>query len=57
MENPNLIFLMETRLKLEEVHNFKFKFVYDCFQVVECSSSGGKSRGSHFDVEGKAEDQ
>lgn len=48
MENPNMVFLMETRIKLEKVPNVKFKYGYNCNQVVEFSGSGKERAGVLF---------
>lgn len=40
LENPTMIFLMETRLKDKEVHVIKFKTCFNNYVVVYCVGSG-----------------
>lgn len=40
VENPSLIFLMETHLKEQEMSNIKFKCDMDYVFVVDCSGQG-----------------
>lgn len=45
MENPNLVFLMETRLKDFEMLRVKFKCGFVSGQTVECSGFGKERAG------------
>lgn len=41
LENLEMVFLMETRLKHEEVLNVKFKCGFKFCQIVDCMGNGG----------------
>src|SRR4051812_31146705 len=45
LKNPSIVFLMETRLKSDEVQRIKFKCSFDRCLVVECDGSSRDRRG------------
>jgi len=45
LENPTLVFLMETRLKVTEMESLKFKCGFNSGQMVDCSGSGKDRAG------------
>jgi hypothetical protein len=45
LENPQVVFLMETRLKISEIVNLKYKWGFSCGLAVDCSGFGRERSG------------
>ncbi|CAK8539476.1 unnamed protein product [Lathyrus sativus] len=55
LENPDLVFLMETRLRLEEGMLIKVRSGFDCCQVVDCVGDGRRRAEAYVIMEGGCE--